>query len=328
MLKPSIPILCYRNISPVCGIPPGEFCAQLEWLASHGWHAIPLEDVIDYVKGGREPPPLSYAITFEDCYLDNWVHARPILRDYGVKASFGCVTAFLHDGPRRPDATAPEAELRDLPIARDAWERAIEQNDPTAFMNRAELRALVLEEGHGLFGHTHTHQACFRSRRPLGRLERDLYPVVHGIYLELRDGLPMYPRGSAYAHNGFWPASNDPLDDQLVARCTGERIEFCLHEFTMCRERLEALIGRPIRALSWPWGEYDRSAIEAALLAGYEAALSFDRGPNRPGTPLFALRRERIAGGIPLRDFGRQVRRAAHPLLSLLFQKTYRLSRN
>ena len=119
-MKSSVPILCYRNISPVCGITPAEFRAHLEWLASHGWHSIPLDQAIDYVKGGAEPPNLSYALTFDDCYLDNWVHAAPILRDYGVKASFGCVTAYLHDGPRRPDASVPDADLRELPVARDA----------------------------------------------------------------------------------------------------------------------------------------------------------------------------------------------------------------
>ena len=75
---------------------------------------------IDYVKGGAEPPPMSYVLTFDDCYLDNWVHAAPILRESGVRASFGCVTAYLHDGPRRPDASMPEADLRELPVARDA----------------------------------------------------------------------------------------------------------------------------------------------------------------------------------------------------------------
>ena len=36
-MKLSVPILCYRNISPVCGITPEEFRAHLEWLAAHGW---------------------------------------------------------------------------------------------------------------------------------------------------------------------------------------------------------------------------------------------------------------------------------------------------
>ena len=321
-MKSSVPILCYRNISPVCGITPEEFRAHLEWLAAHGWHGISLDQAIDYVKGGAEPPKLSYALTFDDCYLDNWVHAAPILRDYGVKASFGCVTAYLHDGPRRPDAATPGADLRELPIARDAWDRAIERNDPTAFMNRTELRALVEEQGHGLFGHTHTHQACFRSARPLRAEANDLR--VHGIYLEVRDGLPMYPSGSAYAHNGFWPASNDLLENKLVARSTSERIEFCLNEFSLCRERLEAVAGRPTRAMSWPWGEYDGVAVEAALLAGYEAALSMDCGANKPGTSPFALRRVKMQGGVGCRELNRRLCIARNPLLAGLFRRTYR----
>ncbi|HQQ60786.1 MAG: polysaccharide deacetylase family protein [Kiritimatiellae bacterium] len=326
-MKPSIPILCYRNISPVCGIPPGEFRSHLEWLDAHGWRSISLEQLLDYLKGGPPPPPHSYALTFEDDYLDNWVHAAPLLREYGVQAAFGCATAYLHDGPRRPDAATPDADLRDLPVARDAWGRAIERNDPTAFMNRAELRALVEEQGHGLFGHTHTHQACFRAATPLDAAPGDIHPGVHGIYLEVRNGQPMYPSGSAYAHNGFWPAANDLLDHQLIARSTSERIEFCLNEFTLCRERLEEVTGRPARLMSWPWGEYDDVAIEAALLAGYEGALSMDCGANRPGTPLFAMRRVRMQGGTGPRELNRLLCVAANPLLAGLFRKTYRRPR-
>jgi peptidoglycan/xylan/chitin deacetylase (PgdA/CDA1 family) len=323
-MNPSVPILCYRNISPVCGITPDEFRAHLDWLVAHQWRSISLDQAIDYVKGGPVPPPRAYAITFDDCYLDNWVHAAPLLRTYGVCAAFGIATAYLHDGPRRPDAATPNADLRKLPVARDAWDRAIERNDPTAFMNRTELRALVAEQGHGLFGHTHTHQACFRSNQPLDRDPGEIHPGVRGIYLELRDGLPMYPSGSAYAHNGFWPESSDLLDSRLVERTTSERIEFCLNEFTLCRERLEDLTGRPSRAMSWPWGEYDDVAIEAALLAGYEAALSMDCGPNRPGTPPFALRRVRMQGGVGCRELHRRLCVAHNPLLAGLFRKTYR----
>lgn len=323
-MKPSLPILCYRNISPVCGITPDEFRSHLEWLADHGWRSLPLDQAIAYVKGGPVPPPRSYVLTFDDCYLDNWVHAAPRLREMGVCASFGVATAYLHDGPRRPDASTPEADLRELPVARDAWDRAIERNDPTAFMNRTELRALVEEQGHGLFGHTHTHQACFRGNTPIRKEPGDIHPGVRGIYLEMRDGLPMYPSGSAYAHNGFWPESTDLLDSRLIERTTSERIEFCLNEFTLCRERLEELTGKPSRAMSWPWGEYDDVAIEAALLAGYEAALSMDCGPNRPGTPPFALRRVRMQGGVACRELRRRMCIARNPLLAGLFRKHYR----
>ena len=323
-MKASVPILCYRNISPVCGITPDEFRSHLDWLAEHGWGSIPLDQAIDYVKGGVQPPPRSYVLTFDDCYLDNWVHAAPLLRSFGVRAAFGVATAYLHDGPRRPDAATPNADLRGLPVARDAWDMAVERNDPSAFMSRAELRALVGEQGHSLFGHTHTHQACFRSNRPLREEPGEAHPSVRGIYLEMRDGLPMYPGGSAYAHNGYWPESNDLLENKLVERTTSERIEFCLNEFALCRERVEQIAGVASRAMSWPWGEYDDVAIEAALLSGYEAALSMDCGPNRPGTPPFALRRIRMQGGVGCREFGRRLCVARNPLLAGLFRKTYR----
>ena len=134
----------------------------------------------------------------------------------------------------------------------------------------------------------------------------------------------MYPSGSAYAHNGFWPASNDLLENKLVARSTSERIEFCLNEFSLCRERLEAVAGRPTRAMSWPWGEYDGVAVEAALLAGYEAALSMDCGANKPGTSPFALRRVKMQGGVGCRELNRRLCIARNPLLAGLFRRTYR----
>ncbi len=328
-MNASIPILCYRNISPVCGITPEEFRAHLDWLDANEWTGISIDQALDYLKGGPPPPARAYVMTFDDCYLDNWIHAAPLLREYKVKAAFGCVTAFLHDGPRRPDSATPNADLRELPVARDAWDRAIERNDPTAFMNRAELCALVDEQDHSLFGHTHTHQVCFRSNKVLTRERSDIHPSVHGIYLEVRDGQPMYPSGSAYAHNGFWPESNDLLDNHLIERSISERIEFCLNEFMLCRERLEELTGRPSRVMSWPWGEYDSVAIEAALLSGYEAALSMDTGPNVPNkTPLFALRRVKMQGGVCCRELKHRLRVATSPILSGLFRKTYRVPKN
>ena len=324
-MKSSIPILCYRNISPICGITPEEFLSHLEWLGDNDWQSLPLETALDYLKGNAPPPPpRSYVLTFDDCYLDNWIHAAPLLRDMHVRASFGVVTAYLHDGDPRPDSATSGADLRVLPVARDAWENAIEHDDPTAFMNRSELRSLVEQQGHSLFGHTHTHQACFRANTPVPMEPGDLHPGVRGIYLELRDGLPMYPSGSAYAHNGFWPESNDLLESRLIERTTSERIEFCLNEFTLCRERLEELTGKPSRVMSWPWGEYDDVAIEAALLAGYEAVLSMDRGPNSPGSPLFALRRIRMQGGVSTRDLRRRLSVAQNPLLASLFRKSFR----
>lgn len=322
-MKSSVPILCYRAVSPISGMDPGIFRSHLEWLTEHGWKSITLGQALDYVKGRTSVPSKAFVLTFDECFLDNWVHAVPLLDRFGVKAAFGCVTAYLHDGPCRPTAADPDADLRALPVSRDAWANAIERNDPGAFMNRIELRILVEEHGHELYGHTHTHQACFRSNKPIGDVDGDVFPGVHGIYLELRDGLPMYASGSAYAHDGFWPDAGNVLGGELIERSTDERIEFCLNEFSLCRERLEKLSGKPSRVMAWPWGEYDGVAVEAALLAGYEGALSLDRGANRPGSPPFALRRVRMHGGESRRDLWRKLFGASNPVVSGLFRRTY-----
>lgn len=318
MSKRSLVILRYRNISPVCGVSPEEFRSHLGWMKANGWGTVGLDEAIDILKGGGEVPEKVAAITFDNCYLDNWVHAAPVLREFGAKAAFGVATAYLHDGPCRPDAATEGADLRELPMARDAWERALERDDMSAFMSRLELGILSQEQGHDLYGHSHTMQSCFVSREPTGSYRKGedegRGSGVFGIYPELREGVPLYPTGSAYAHDGLWPAGNDVLGGKLVGRTTAERIEFCLGEFTECRSRLEAITGKAPRALAWPWGERDGVAVETAQLAGFEAGLTMECGANVPGeTPMFGLRRVVLRGGTGPKEFGRRLKRAASP---------------
>ena len=320
-MKASIPILSYRNISPVCGISPAEFRTQLEWLRDRGWQCVPLSRAVDYIKGRGDIPEKAYAITFEDAFLDHWVYAAPLLREFGLSAAFTCVTAFLHDGPCRPDSTTAGADLRALPMSRDAWALAAERNDPSGFMNRFELRILTEEQGHELVAGTHTRQACFVSDRASDRRPKSEADPLHGLDADAQEEGPAYPTGSAYAHDGFWPVGDGMFDRPLARRRTEERIEFCLNEFLLCRERLEEITGQPARVLAWPWGEFDEVAIEMAALSGFEAALSFQRGPNDPSTRPFAICRIRMQGGETVRELGRRMRTASSPTLSRMFRR-------
>lgn len=315
MKKRSLVILCYRNISPVCGVSPEEFRCHMEWLKGNGWGTIGIDEAVGLLKEGGEAPDKTAVVTFDDCYLDNWVHAQPILRETGLKGSFGVATAYVHGGGCRPDASTPEADLRGLPVAREAWEMALARDDTSGFMSGVELGELAAA-GHDLYAHTHTHQACFTSDKPVGAGGGggDIHPGVHGIYPELREGVPLYPVGSAYAHDGLWPAGGDVLGGTLAARTTEERIEFCLGEFTECRTRLEGLSGKAPRALAWPWGEWDGVAVEAASLSGFEAGLSLRGGANVPGeTEMFALHRLVLRGGTGEKDFARKMWLASRP---------------
>jgi peptidoglycan/xylan/chitin deacetylase (PgdA/CDA1 family) len=70
------------------------------------------------------------------------------------------------------------------------------------------------------------------------------------------------------------------------------------HEVRECRLRIEAELGRPIRAFSYPVGQRDsfNATTQACLReAGYEWAFSYYGGFNRPGEAnRFDLRRVAI----------------------------------
>jgi peptidoglycan/xylan/chitin deacetylase (PgdA/CDA1 family) len=57
------------------------------------------------------------------------------------------------------------------------------------------------------------------------------------------------------------------------------------------REQLEAITGKPVRFLAYPYGDYDDALARRTAAAGYEAALTADFGSVKPGSDPFKLRR-------------------------------------
>ncbi|GAB2459211.1 hypothetical protein GCM10027062_43820 [Nocardioides hungaricus] len=62
-------------------------------------------------------------------------------------------------------------------------------------------------------------------------------------------------------------------------------------EMAESRAALEELLGRPVRTLAYPTGGWSPRVREAAAEAGYETAVTVDRGLNTARTPALSLRR-------------------------------------
>lgn len=62
-------------------------------------------------------------------------------------------------------------------------------------------------------------------------------------------------------------------------------------ELTRSRAQLEDLLGRPVTSFAYPMGGWTPRIRDQVEAAGYEAAITCDRGRNRPGHDLVALRR-------------------------------------
>ena|SRR6185437_14841576 len=97
-----VPILMYHSISDVTSkvfapfvIPPHEFAAQMEYLASHGYTTLTLADLMRIRMSDNQLPPRPVVLTFDDAYADFRETVAPLLLRYRFTASLYVTTGAV-----------------------------------------------------------------------------------------------------------------------------------------------------------------------------------------------------------------------------------------
>jgi peptidoglycan/xylan/chitin deacetylase (PgdA/CDA1 family) len=87
-----VPVLMYHQVDAMGeateGTSVGTFKAHLEALKQNGYTTISIEELIAYVKRGAPLPEKPVLLTFDDGYLSNYELVYPLLKEYGMKATF------------------------------------------------------------------------------------------------------------------------------------------------------------------------------------------------------------------------------------------------
>ena len=97
----TIPILCYHRFGGAANkmsVSPGNFAAQLEWLAKNDYHVIKLSQLVGFLQGREALPKRAVVITIDDGYESVHRHALPALRKYNMPATLFAYTDFLGAG--------------------------------------------------------------------------------------------------------------------------------------------------------------------------------------------------------------------------------------
>lgn len=81
-----VPVLMYHRVGMAHNawearycVTAGDFAAQMQALAKHGYHAVPEHMLVDWLEGGPALPPNSFVLTFDDGFRGVREHALPVL---------------------------------------------------------------------------------------------------------------------------------------------------------------------------------------------------------------------------------------------------------
>ncbi|BBU32114.1 hypothetical protein BTHE68_58480 (plasmid) [Burkholderia sp. THE68] len=155
----AIPVLMYHHVSTSPGmitVTPGNFAAQMAYLAGAGYRTIGSTELAAFLSG-EDMPAKSIVITFDDGYLDNWVHAHPVLQRHGLTAMCFLVSSWPGEGGVRPNVSNANSALPAL-LDHHAGERAIENGRVDDVILRwSEIEAMREAGTFEFHSHTHTH---------------------------------------------------------------------------------------------------------------------------------------------------------------------------
>jgi peptidoglycan/xylan/chitin deacetylase (PgdA/CDA1 family) len=82
-----------REVRDGLSVSPFTLEEQLRYLVKSGWQTLVLDDHVDDLGSLRHSR--SFAVTFDDGYQDNYIHAAPVLEELGIRATVYLVSSYI-----------------------------------------------------------------------------------------------------------------------------------------------------------------------------------------------------------------------------------------
>jgi peptidoglycan/xylan/chitin deacetylase (PgdA/CDA1 family) len=285
-------ILLYHGVtaSPSTGIenfsgkhmPVSEFDRQMAWLAGHA-SVLPLRELAERLARRAVLPSRAVAVTFDDSFKNVHDVALPVLRRYGVPATFFVTSGFVGSNRRfwvdriehwinRTSCGRLDLMIGDTPFAVPIGTR--EQRIEAVSRIKQVLKNVrpVVRES-----------ACAALQQAAGVADSgddvDNYANMRADDVARLDAPPAYEVGG------------HTVNHEILSYLDAPSLQYEVRE---CQRQLRDVIGRPVDLFSYPEGQahhFNETVIGGLKRADVVVCPTAIWGFNPPGTDSFWLKR-------------------------------------
>ncbi len=250
------------------------FDQSMRWISAW-FNVLPLAEAVTRLATG-DLPARAAAITFDDGYADNYLHALPILRRYGLKATFFISTGFLNGGRMWNDSII-EA-VRNATV--DRLDCAVLGLGEVVVTTEADKRA-ALER----------MIPAVKHLQPAAR-EDAVSHIADRCRARLPDDLMLTTAQLRALHEAGMDIGAHTVSHPILANSNDTD---AVREMADSRDQLESMLGTRVGLFAYPNGKFGRdyrlTHRDMAKQLGFDAAVSTNWGANAASTDPFQLNR-------------------------------------
>jgi peptidoglycan/xylan/chitin deacetylase (PgdA/CDA1 family) len=255
-------------------VAPDTFEQQLAYL-KRNYRTMPLDELVQDLRSAKLPDD-AVAITFDDGYRDNLVHAKPLLAHYGLSATLFLATGWV--GSSVPFWWDELAEWTLL--SRQAVDRTemiegksfiLRWDEPEAEDSGSTWRASCEPRS----ARQKAYLALWRELRTASQLERTrAMASLRGTFQGTHDPLSLPMSGTEILElirDGLVTIGAHTVHHQAL---TGLSTEECREEVVGSAEHCRKLTGLEVSSFAYPYGDMDEQVRQIVAESGFVSACS------------------------------------------------------
>jgi peptidoglycan/xylan/chitin deacetylase (PgdA/CDA1 family) len=282
----SLTILCYHRILPKrekeayllpdLAVTPDSFDVQCSELRRH-YNVLPLCEAADLLYCGYDSDMPLAAITFDDGYRDNFLHAGPILRQHGLRATFFVIAGLA--GSREAPWYDRLGRAAQMLRSSGLLEKSLNAlGHPEVFQNMESPTRIVqavkrLPPDQRIFAVERLEELAGGDR---------LDPTIDTI-MQFQELVSLSKEGHEIGSHSLSHEILTSLDDDEITR-----------EIHDSKTQLESGLGSSVRSFCYPNGDYDSRVLDSIRGAGYDYACTTKSGKNEPSDSPIEMKRRFI----------------------------------